>query len=177
MFCLSKEYYHLRSEIDTVCHRLEELHSSFLVCASGCTGCCMDFSIFPVEFHSVFEEIKGKRFEYNRSASEGECIFLVDGLCSIYESRPVICRTHGLPLLSMGEEQWELNYCVLNFTEAAPEFDESNTFPQDRYNSMLFMLNKKFIESFKEIHYEEFELIPLKELSKTAQGSVRRAQG
>jgi len=158
------DYYQLRNEIDSECRRLEEAHRNFLVCASGCTGCCMDFNIFPVEFHSIFEELKGKKIEYNRSASEGECLFVVNGLCSIYESRPVICRTHGLPLLSMGEEEWELTHCELNFTGAAPEFDESNTFPQDRYNSKLFLLNRKFIRSYKGHSYKELELIPLREL-------------
>jgi uncharacterized protein len=137
----------------------------------------MDFSIFPVEFHSILEEIRNSTPEYNDTAAEGECLFLVNGLCSIYGSRPVICRTHGLPLLSMGEEEWELNHCVLNFKEAAPLFDESNTFLQDRYNSKLFLLNREFIKSFREKDYTEFELIPLKELARFAQSSERRAQG
>lgn len=132
----------------------------------------MDFSIFPVEFYSIFEEIKDKIPEYNNVADDEECLFLVKGLCSIYESRPLICRTHGLPLLSMGEDEWELNHCELNFKESPPEFNESNTFPQDRYNSKLFMLNRRFIRSYKGHNYKELELIPLRELVNYAQGSL-----
>ena len=66
----------------------------------------------------------------------------------MYESRPIICRTHGLPLLFMNDEQWELSACELNFTEFDDEeFKEENTFPQDTFNSKLFMINKRFVES------------------------------
>jgi len=90
---------------------------------------------------------------------------LVGGLCSIYEFRPFICRTHGLPLLSMGDDGWELSHCELNFTSDAPDFDETNSLIHDRFNSRMFMLNKEFIKTLKEAHYAEFDLIPLSRLT------------
>jgi hypothetical protein len=65
----------------------------------------------------------------------------------------------------MGEEGWELSHCELNFTENAPEFDEANTIPHDRYNSRLYMINREFIRSFEDRRYSEFDLIPVSSLS------------
>jgi Fe-S-cluster containining protein len=159
-------YLHLREEIDNECSRLEKLHKNYLSCAPGCTGCCVNFNIFPVEFYSIREENSKGGININKSYTEGNCVFLVDNLCSIYGSRPIICRTHGLPLLAMGEEEWELSHCELNFKENPPEFNESNTFQADRYNSKLFILNRKFIQALKEKQYNEFDLIPLSNLIK-----------
>jgi Fe-S-cluster containining protein len=102
----------------------------------------------------------------NNSASDDDCIFLNNHKCTIYEARPIICRTHGLPLLFVGEQgNWELSACELNFTTFNLErFNEENTFPQDKFNSKLFMLNKAFIKEFKDVEYGEFDLIPLKTL-------------
>jgi len=69
----------------------------------------------------------------------------------------------------MNEEgdQWELSHCELNFTLVDEDyFDEENTYPQDTINSKLFMMNKAYISSQPSCKYEEFDLIPLKELLK-----------
>jgi Fe-S-cluster containining protein len=93
-------------------------------------------------------------------------VFLVNHQCQIYKSRPTICRTHGLPLLYTNNEgEWELSACELNFAEFEDEFSESNTFPQDKYNSKLFLINKEFIKNFKEKKYNEMDLIPIKNLA------------
>lgn len=160
------DYLRLRSDLDILCERLTEAHDEHLKCAPGCHKCCMDFSIFPVEFFSILKENENKKVKISNIAAEGECLFLIDGLCSIYESRPIICRTHGLPILSMGEDDWELSYCELNFiSDDMPEFEESNTFPQDLYNSKLFLNNREFVNSIKDKSYSETDLLSLKELA------------
>jgi Fe-S-cluster containining protein len=160
-----EDYLMLREEIDSLSKRLEEIHSEHLNCKPGCHKCCLDFGIFPVEFFSILRENENITANVRDIAGEGECLFLIDGLCSIYESRPIICRTHGLPMLSMGEDDWELTYCELNFISGKlPEFRESNTFPQDLYNSKLFLINREFVNSFNDKRYLEMDLLSLKEL-------------
>jgi uncharacterized protein len=159
----------LIAETDSECRRLEELHSGMMVCREGCTSCCMDFKIFPVEFFSIAENLTGEEIKFNKEAMDGECPMLVAGSCVIYESRPFICRTHGLPLLAMGEDGWEISHCGLNFTTGAPDFNETNSFIHDRFNSRLFMLNKEFIKTLKEGDYTEFDLIKLSRLTENAQ--------
>ena len=98
--------------------------------------------------------------------NKDSCVFLQNHICTIYKSRPAICRTHGLPLLFTNDEgEWQLSACELNFTKFNFEkFTLDNTYPQDKYNSQLFLLNRKFIAEYREEHFEEFDLIPLKKL-------------
>jgi Fe-S-cluster containining protein len=44
---------------------------------------------------------------------------LIDGLCAIYDDRPLICRSHGLPLWSREDEQ--VFHCALNFRDGQPD--------------------------------------------------------
>lgn len=161
-------YFGLRAEIDKRSEQLFSQHKKHVQCKNGCHYCCMDYSILPVEFYSVMEELKdsGKKPVWLETSNEDDCIFLENRSCTIYKHRPVICRTQGLPLIFMNEEgDWELSACELNFTEFDLEdFTPENTFAQDTYNSKLFMLNKAFIAAFSEKKYSEYDLIPIREL-------------
>ncbi len=165
-----KQYKVLLNEIDNHSKALEKEHSDAMVCKAGCDMCCMDYSIFPIEFYSILNDIKsaGLYPETTEVQDENVCVFLNNHVCTIYEQRPVICRTHGLPLLFMNDDsEWELSVCDLNFTKFDfGRFTLENTFPQDKYNSKLYLLNKKFISEFEEKQYSEFDLIPIKELAK-----------
>ncbi len=99
---------------------------------------------------------------------ETACPFLKDHECTIYEHRPLICRTHGLPLLYVNSEteEWELSACELNFTNFN-NFNEKNTFPQDKFNSRLFLLNEEFIKLPDMQQYQKFDLIPIRKLLQT----------
>jgi Fe-S-cluster containining protein len=78
------------------------------------------------------------------------CSFLqADGACGIYELRPVVCRSHGLPLQfkDLGEAEGEdlvfRDVCYLNFQaqdiSALPPQDVLNL---DTLNTLLAMLNR-----------------------------------
>jgi Fe-S-cluster containining protein len=83
-------------------------------------------SVLPVE--AAFIEASG--LGQPARAMPGMCAFLdVDGACSIYEARPVLCRTHGLALAAShnGEQraalrilQDEVSTCELNYPDRAP---------------------------------------------------------
>ncbi len=164
-----EQYKLLVEEIDKNSKKLEKQHSKNMVCRRGCDMCCMDYNIFPIEFYSILHNLKqnGLPIETSVAEKENSCIFLKNHVCTIYAQRPVICRTHGLPLLFMNEDsEWELSVCELNFTEYNFErFNLENTFPQDKFNSKLFMLNKSFIAEFDGKEYGEKDLIPLRNLS------------
>ena len=169
-------YFNLRDHVDKLSAQLENIHQSHLACRAGCDLCCMDYSIFPVEFYSIADQLSKQNLKLDLPAvNKGEnCAFLKDHKCTIYAERPIICRTHGLPLLYVNEEEeWELSACELNFTEFdIGDFTNENTFPQDRFNSELFMLNKKFVADFKEKKYGEFDLIPIRELLRFVQNKT-----
>ena len=165
-----KKYRSLRNEIDSAVKKLEKEHFSHLACKAGCDLCCMDYGILPVEFFSILEELKSGGFQKESlketPKDENSCVFLQNHNCAIYKSRPVNCRTHGLPLLFTNEDgEWQLSVCELNFTQFNFEkFTLDNTYPQDKYNSKLFLINRDFIAEYKEERFNEFDLIPLKKL-------------
>jgi Fe-S-cluster containining protein len=69
---------------------------------------------------------------------------LVNDRCSIYQSRPLICRTQGLPLLIEAEDGGqEVDFCPLNFTEAGAvdDLDEDHLAPLDALNLRLALVN------------------------------------
>lgn len=161
-----KKYVALRNEMDTYCGRLSKLHSAHLNCREGCDSCCMNFGIFPVEYFAIKEQAGPDLKNGRKPKSETECRFLVNHRCIIYDARPLICRTQGLPLLFMGDEGWELSACELNFISFDFEkFNARNTFPQDKFNSLLYIINKEFIETLPGKPYKVLELISLSKLA------------
>ena len=98
-----EQYKLLRTEIDNHSKKIENEHSDQIQCKKGCDMCCMDYSILPIEFHSILNDLKENKLipETLAKAKDDECIFLINHVCTIYNKRPIICRTHGLPLLFM----------------------------------------------------------------------------
>jgi Fe-S-cluster containining protein len=166
---LLSNYYKLRIAIDALIEELEQIHKVHLSCKRGCDLCCMAISVFPVEFYAIREELGDKINSGLLPAPkyEEDCRFLKNHNCAIYPSRPIICRTHGLPMLYMNSEgtEWELSHCELNFADFDPdEFSHENTYPQDTLNSKLFMINRDFVAKFTEESYSDQDRIPLSEL-------------
>ena len=78
------------------------------------------------------------------------CPLLVDDQCSIYDSRPVICRTQGLPLLYEAEDgNAEVDFCPLNFTteNATDSLEENHLVPLDALNLKLSIANLEFCQA------------------------------
>ena len=101
----TKKYDQLIIEIDKKVEQLTKIHSNHLQCKKGCDLCCMDYSIFPVEYYSILEKLKSNKVAIRPNfKDDNSCAFLKDHACLIYEHRPVICRTHGLPLIYMNDD-------------------------------------------------------------------------
>ena len=162
---INEKFILLRNEVDNTCSHLHKIHEKFTNCKKGCDECCMNFSILPIEFYSILQSIKDLKLMPNNNPDPESCPFLVNHSCIIYPFRPLICRTHGLPILDMDleGENWELSFCPLNFKQNDDEyFTHGNCYHQDVYNSKLYMLNLEFIKSFESISYENGEMIELR---------------
>lgn len=163
-----QQYQRLGYSVNKQCNKLHRLHHGYTKCRKRCDECCMNFRLLPVEFFSILNKIKDSSIQINLSENAEECPFLKDHTCQIYEFRPLICRSHGLPILTMDElgENWELSYCPLNFTDIEDEyFTQKNCFQQDVFNSKLYMINQEFIRNFKEDKFGVNDMLDLKELS------------
>jgi Fe-S-cluster containining protein len=165
-----EKYKNLVNEIEQHTDVLETIHSKHMLCKNGCDLCCIDFSIFPIEYHFILNEIEKEntKLELEGKSKGNICAFLKNHSCTIYNQRPIMCRTHGFPLIYTNDnDEYELSACELNFTEFDfEEFTMENTLPQDKFNSKLFLLNREFIADFTEKKYSETDLIPLMKLAK-----------
>ena len=96
----------LRREVDAETARLARVHRERLQCRRGCSGCCVDdLRVFEIEAESI------RRHHAELLAREaphppGACAFLdAEGACRIYANRPYVCRTQGLPLRWIQEDE------------------------------------------------------------------------
>lgn len=160
-------YYSILNEIDTLCSRLHLLHAPHTQCRKGCSSCCSSFRVLPLEFHAIFDELQKSTVAVNSAAGSEDCIFLQEGSCTIYENRPVICRSHGLPILETGDEEEEatLSFCQLNFAKVDDAyFLYETSYPQTDFNQKLYSANLNFIKNFSGKTYAPDTLIPLNDL-------------
>jgi Fe-S-cluster containining protein len=102
-------------------------------CRAGCSRCCHQrFGVFEVEAHRVRAALarlsrtdpalrERVRRQADDPAARNHCALLVDDRCAVYDERPLICRTHGLPTRVRDEEGGEsLQGCPLNFSGGDP---------------------------------------------------------
>lgn len=88
----------LHDEVDARAAGLGALHGARLLCRLGCHACCVDgIRVFEIEA----ERIRAAHPGVLREAPHppGACAFLdARGACRVYDARPYVCRTQGLPL-------------------------------------------------------------------------------
>jgi len=99
---------------------LEDRHTGFLQCSKGCSDCCVDdLTIYEVEADNIREHYPDF-LKTEQPGPPGKCAFLnKSNSCRIYEHRPYVCRTQGLPLrwwedLSDGSQLDMRDICPLN---------------------------------------------------------------
>ncbi|MFV0437387.1 MAG: YkgJ family cysteine cluster protein [Desulfopila sp.] len=158
--CLA--YKNLVHDIDGQMHTLmQKRFTDVLHCQPGCADCCIPFSVFPLEAAILADALQN--LQLPQTEDVGHCIFLSTGLCQVYEARPIICRTQGLPLGYVDEssEAIEVSACPLNFSEEYP-LGFADLLLMDRFNGRLARLNRRYC---KETGFMERERIPLAMLS------------
>lgn len=142
-------YRQLIDALDVEIARVTKLQSAALSCGPRCSSCCLAFSVLPIEAGCLREAIAAlpsvsrTRLKKNLQENPGRCPLLLDDLCSIYATRPVICRTQGLPLAYVDEERQtiEVSACPLNFPDGYGFVPENLLF-LDEFNARLSELNR-----------------------------------
>jgi Fe-S-cluster containining protein len=102
-----------RAHLDALFAKIEGFFSAAqaregaaITCHAGCSDCCRRFTVTGLEAEVIREGLAAlpdaRREELATRARNDEtdvCPALdADGRCAIYAHRPVICRTHGLPI-------------------------------------------------------------------------------
>lgn len=152
---LFENYRNLLAKIDRFCREAEAVYGKELTCRKGCSSCCRHISLFPVEavhIRIAMEDVNEKTVEKIRQRAmdllddpDGECPLLDEGICLLYPSRPVICRTHGLPVLVRREEGVKVDCCPLNFSSGT-EPDPSKSLDIEQLNTTLVTINELFVK-------------------------------
>lgn len=136
-----------------------EQQKPYICCKAGCSYCCekgqypmteielaylmLGFKLLPYELQiqvrDNFEALKQDYANYKKLLEENpeqepymyKCPFLIDGKCSVYDFRAIICRTHGLLFFveeKDGKQRNKIPYCVhygLNYSNIYDEETET----------------------------------------------------
>jgi len=153
-------YRKLVGQIDAYEARLLARYGRYISCRSGCDSCCILESVFPVEAYAVYEAVISGEAEPLRAPepADGKCAFLSGGICSIYGTRPVICRTHGYPLFIDGRT----DFCPENFREL-DSLESEYILDLENLNRALVSVNAAFLWESCDPFFKK-ERINLKEL-------------
>jgi len=133
-------------------------------CAQGCASCCILESVTPLEASVIERFLQENPIPMSAPLQERPetCIFLRDNACIIYAVRPIICRTHGLPLLY--PERGEIEVCPLNFAMFdLTSLDPSSFLDAERITANLMRLNLAFCMLTAQAEHAD-ERIPLRSI-------------
>jgi Fe-S-cluster containining protein len=118
-------YRRLRDKVDAFFVRVQARHGADMECRSGCHDCCHQrLSVSPVEAEPIRAALAALPSDVrariaDRAARGIDCAALEDGRCLIYADRPLVCRSHGLPIRLDGR----VEHCLKNFTANSPDPD------------------------------------------------------
>lgn len=109
----------LHAEVEARARALADRLDPPLTCARGCSACCLDdLTVFAVEA-DLIRRNHSRLLDEETPHPEGACAFLDgEGACRIYPSRPYFCRTQGLPLRWLEDEEENRDICPLNRVDA-----------------------------------------------------------
>ena len=150
-----ENYLALLSRVDEICGSTAQRFASQISCRPGCDACCRHLTIFAVEAKALELALRALpqadadlvRDKARATDPDDPCPLLHDGLCLIYQARPIICRTHGLPLLITGEGgERGVDFCPENFRELA-SIPGHAVIDLDRLNAALTAINALFLQS------------------------------
>lgn len=126
-------YRELVAKVDAFFARVAGRHGHAMQCRAGCAACCLPgLSVTGVEAAAIWEGLeampeaeRAKQRARARREEGAACAALdEEGRCSIYSVRPLVCRSHGLPIRLPGPRGLPMiDACPKNFTEGEPEAD------------------------------------------------------
>lgn len=141
----------------------EEINKDILNCKKGCSDCCIDeITVFQIEADNIKMHVN----QINRDEllnEENKCAFLdIENKCTIYEQRPYVCRTQGLPLKWIEEDE-KGNY--IEYRDIC-SINEEKTLVENLNSEDMWLIGP-FEETLRNLQlnkYDNLNRIQLKEL-------------
>jgi Fe-S-cluster containining protein len=153
MDTLLDNYFQMVARVDALCRGIREVLSSQITCSEGCSSCCTAITLFPVEaaaLEAALETLpEAQRTDIRQHVADhvgGErCPLLEEHRCLLYAARPIICRTHGLPIIYTEGSERKVDCCPLNMNEGDQPLSGSTVIDLDRLNTLLVAVNALFL--------------------------------
>jgi|GEM_PF-431645 len=172
-------YYAARHKIDEAVADKTKLAGDALTCGQGCAQCCApELTVLPVEAAAIELHLEEEGLGSIPAFRGDACPFLdADDACTIYEARPVVCRTQGLALrVDDADEEGLVRFsttggkvaaCKLNYTERDPGEDE--VLDLASMQALLTAVNSKFC---MDTGYPDEVRVPLAALAEQVLGAL-----
>lgn len=150
---LLHNYRTLVARVDELCRRITDEFGPHMACGPGCSGCCRHLTLSWVEAFALADAVlalpaaaaNAIRSRARSASATSPCPLLADGLCLLYAARPIICRTHGLPLLATDAEGTRrVDFCPENFRGLAT-LPGSAVIDLDQLNTTLTAVDALFV--------------------------------
>lgn len=150
-----QNYWNFVDKIDILCRNIEKKYFEQIACRKGCDICCRHISLFRVEAVNLSlalrrlpeEESSFIREKARASSPDGPCPLLENGACLLYQARPIICRTHGLPILTREFDRPSVDFCPGNF-RGVESLPGNAIIDLDLLNTSLAAINALFVAGF-----------------------------
>ncbi|HET6419943.1 MAG TPA: YkgJ family cysteine cluster protein [Geobacteraceae bacterium] len=147
-----QNYRNLVEKIDGFCRSIEKKYFDLIACRKGCDSCCRHISLFPVEAVNLsvaLRRLPADESSYIRekacaATADGPCPLLENGACLLYQARPIICRTHGLPILTREFDRPSVDFCPRNF-KGVESLPGNAIIDLDLLNTSLAAINALFV--------------------------------
>ena len=141
---------------DKVDQQFDHIHTKYphaFQCAQQCHTCCQpELTISPIEADGIKLYLdtqphlveRLKQLQQQNPHNDQRCELLDEnGLCSIYPVRPLICRSHGAPILIQIDKKKEaLDCCPLNFEQGLQHLQPGDWIHIETLNTMLSLINR-----------------------------------
>lgn len=147
-------YRELTARIDGFFERVAARHGDQMRCGAGCDACCRQrLTVAGVEAAAI-EAWAGERSPEERAriaaaarvGAHDRCAALDDdGRCRIYDARPLVCRSHGVPVrMTPARGLPVIESCALNFVERGPAAaDPDCVLDQTLVSTMLGLIDRE----------------------------------
>jgi uncharacterized protein len=168
---MSELYRQLCDKVDAFFGRVEARHRDELHCDRGCYDCCdVRLTVTGVEAAAVRAAWLALSDERRREVratwrDDATACAALDrqGRCAVYEGRPLVCRSHGVPVRFLDKRSLPVvESCFRNFTTAGPEAaDPDCILDQTTLSAMLLLIDGTEAEASGRSAGERFELVEL----------------
>ncbi|MCK5691093.1 YkgJ family cysteine cluster protein [Myxococcota bacterium] len=166
-FTRGRSFVELLDRVDSFFDTVESEFGTHMQCGKGCSACCIGgLTITPIEAawisHHYPELQKPENPKIQAKGAESDsppCAYLdSEGACTIYQARPVVCRTHGLPI----RLDDVIQTCHLNFQgKPLEDLPPGSVLNQQTISTMLAAINAAFCD---ELEVDRAQRVKLEDL-------------